>query len=209
MLGLAIGGLLAMAMGVGRFVYTPLLPFMEEALGIGKSDAGLLASTNYLGYMVGALLAASPWIPGSRRMWVLVGLLTSAASTALMGLADGFAAFLLLRFAGGVASAFVLVFCSALAVTRLTLAGQARYTSVHFAGVGSGIALSAVLVSGLPVLGADWRTLWIAAGAVSLAAVVPVALLVRGDAGQPDKTTTTTRPRSGIRAFRKHKPSLR
>src|SRR3984957_13560053 len=69
----ALGGLLAMAaaIGVGRFVYTPILPPMVEALGLSKSQAGLIASANFLGYLIGALLAALPSLPGSRRAWVI------------------------------------------------------------------------------------------------------------------------------------------
>ena len=59
-LSLAIGGLLAMAaaIGIGRFVYTPILPPMVEELGLTKAQAGIIASANFMGYFAGALLAA-------------------------------------------------------------------------------------------------------------------------------------------------------
>ena len=62
---LALGGLVALAaaVGIGRFVYTPILPFMLEDLGMTKGAAGLLASANFLGYLAGALLAATPILP--------------------------------------------------------------------------------------------------------------------------------------------------
>ena len=183
-LALALGGLIALAaaMGIGRFVYTPILPYMEQALGLSKAEAGVVASANFLGYLLGALGAAAGRLPGGRQPWFLAALGGSAATTAAMGLASAVPVFLVLRFLGGVASAFVLVFGSALVLDRLAQAGRPGLSSLHFAGVGSGIAASAVLVWSLAAAGADWRALWLASGALSLLALLAARTLVPGEA---------------------------
>ncbi len=176
----ALGGLIALAaaIGIGRFVYTPILPFMEAALGLSKWQAGILASANFLGYLLGALGAAKSALPGGRRFWFLAALAVSALTTAVMGLASELWLFLLLRFLGGVTSAFVLVLSSALVLDRLAAAGRPGLSSLHFAGVGAGIAVSALLVTGLSMGGGDWRALWLASGLFSLLALVVVIRLV-------------------------------
>jgi predicted MFS family arabinose efflux permease len=177
---LALGGLVALAaaVGIGRFVYTPILPFMLEDLGMTKGSAGLLASANFLGYLAGALFAATPILPGSRRRWLVLALIASSLTTGAMAVASSPVVFLILRFAGGVASAFVLVFASALVLDRLNAAGRADLSAVHFAGVGAGIAFSAVLASGLAAWGGGWRSLWLASGLTSAVAVGIVAGLL-------------------------------
>lgn len=177
-ISLALGGLAATAaaLGIGRFVYTPILPLMLQDLGMTKSGAGLLASANFAGYLVGALVAALPGLPGSRRRWLLAAVAVSSLTTAAMAAPSSSAAFLILRFVGGVASAFALVFSSALVLDRLGAAGRSRLSALHFAGVGTGIAVSAVLVSLLASRG--WRALWIAAGLASAAALGVIAALI-------------------------------
>jgi predicted MFS family arabinose efflux permease len=177
---LAVGGLVALAaaIGIGRFVYTPILPLMVEDLDMTKGAAGLLASANFAGYLAGALVAATPTVPGSRRAWLLIALTVSSLTTGAMAFASSTMIFLALRFAGGVASAFVLVFASALVLDRLSTAGRSDLSAVHFAGVGAGIALSAVLISSLAAWGGDWRSLWLASGLTSLLALGIVAGLI-------------------------------
>src|SRR5262249_12434925 len=106
---LAIGGLVAMAaaVGIGRFIYTPILPSMIGQLGLSKGQAGLIAGANFAGYLAGAVAAASPYLPAKMRSWMLWSLALSAFTTAMMGLLNGLTWFLALRFIGGAASAFV------------------------------------------------------------------------------------------------------
>ncbi len=197
----ALGGMLALAsaMGIGRFVYTPILPAMVEALSLSKTEAGLIAAANFVGYLAGALLAAVPRLPGGRRAWFLGTLAVGAVTTAAVGWADTTAAFLLLRFVGGVASAFVLVLGSALVLDHLARAGLERWAALHFAGVGLGIALSALLVNVLQGAGTGWQMLWLAAGAAAAVTVPFAAWLVPG-VGEPAAAGATTRVASSGRA---------
>ena len=178
---------MATAVGIGRFVYTPILPLMVEDLGMTTGTAGLLASANFAGYLAGALAAALPGLPGSRRRWLIVSLAVSALTTAAMAVPSASAALLALRFVGGVASAFGLVFSSALVLDRLGAAGRPRLASLHFAGVGMGIAIDAVLAFLLS--GRGWRALWLAAGLVSMIAVAVVAALIPDQAGIAGSTS--------------------
>ena len=62
---IALAGLvaLAVAMGLGRFAFTPLLPMMLNDGVVDLPTASWLASANYLGYMLGALLCTlQPWL---------------------------------------------------------------------------------------------------------------------------------------------------
>jgi len=147
---------MAVAVGIGRFVYTPILPPMMAALGLSKSTSGLIASANFAGYLAGALGAARATLPGPRRLWLPGALLLSAATTAAMGLTGSVAGFMILRFLGGVVSALALILSSALVLDQLAAARRPGLASLHFAGVGIGIALSAALVAAQQAAGVGW-----------------------------------------------------
>jgi len=127
---------LAVAMGIGRFAFTPILPMMLAHAEVDLAAAGWLAAANYFGYLVGALCAAR--LP--LRWAVRGGLLAVAAATFAMGLTQDFPLWLLLRFTAGVASAWILVHVSAWALESLSRIGRQDANGAVFAGVGVGIA---------------------------------------------------------------------
>ena len=192
-LTLAFGGLLAMAagIGIGRFVYTPILPPMVEALSLSKAEAGLIASANFVGYLAGALLGAVR-LPGSRRTWLLIGLALNAVCLAAMAMTNSLPLFLLLRLGAGIASAFCLIFSSALVLDRLAAAGRSGLSALHFAGVGIGIAVSAALVATL----GTWQSMWLASAALALVAAAGVVVMVPAE-DAPSSTAAAAAARSG------------
>lgn len=176
----AFAGMIAMAvaMGIGRFVYTPILPGMMEELHLSAADAGWIASANYLGYLAGAFAAAGGWAHGRERLLMLAGLGASALLAALMGLSDTIAAFLVIRFLAGLASAFVMVFLASIVFSHLAAAGRSDLQAWHFGGVGLGIAVSSVLMAALVSEHAGWAAGWLWSAAISACGFIVVALLV-------------------------------
>ncbi|MEM7774403.1 MAG: YbfB/YjiJ family MFS transporter [Pseudomonadota bacterium] len=180
---------MAAAVGIGRFIYTPILPPMTAELGLSQGDAGLIASANFVGYLVGAMAAAARRLPGEPRTWLIANLVISAVTTVMMAFADTLSAFLVLRFVGGVASAFVLVLSSALVLERLAAASRGSLSAVHFAGVGSGIAVSAVVAWAVGEAGLGWRWIWSMGGLLALVASAIVWWFV--PPADPQLTTET------------------
>lgn len=167
-----IAGILAIgtAMGIGRFAYTPILPAMEQTAHLGTFDAGLLASVNYAGYLIGALLAATiP--PGPMHRRLVMGCLGAIVlTTALMAVTTNVIAWAGIRLVSGIASAGVFVLVGGMVLDFLRRQGRTSLSGWLYIGVGAGIA-----TSGLVVRSADafvgWRGDWITLAVVAAVAV--------------------------------------
>lgn len=169
---------LAVAMGIGRFAFTPMLPLMVRD-GVLPSDGGAwLAASNYLGYLLGAI--STRRIPARPTTLMAASLIGIAALTAAMGATGSFAMWALLRFAAGILSAWALVATSAWALERLVRPRAASLAGIVYAGVGLGIAFVGLfcVVAAQPGVPSDmlWRDLGMLA---ALAIAVPLALLAR------------------------------
>ena len=163
---------LASAMGIGRFSLTPILPLMQQDAHLTLAVGGWLATSNYIGYLLGALLciALAPR-PALAIRWGLIGV---GLTTLLMGFAEWPLLWLALRFLAGVASAYVLVGTSAWAMPILNAHGKGEWSGHVFSGVGIGIAFAGLF--GLAAAIDEWgsRITWIMLGmvAIVLAALV-------------------------------------
>lgn len=202
-LPLPLAGLLALAvaMGIGRFAFTPILPMMQADMGLSLADGGWLASANYLGYLVGALVAARfPW-PASallkRGLWLVV------IMTAAMGVTGLWASWLLWRFVAGVASAWVMIGTASLCIARLTAAGREDQGGVVFSGVGWGVAFAGLACMALALGGASSTQAWLLLAVVALCGLICASTLWRYSADpQPPQApaanpaTTTTPPQN-------------
>jgi hypothetical protein len=68
---------LAVAMGIGRFAFTPVLPMMRHEGALSITGAAWLASANYAGYLAGALLPLLYRSPLTTEICLLKSPLTS------------------------------------------------------------------------------------------------------------------------------------
>jgi MFS family permease len=160
---------LAVAMGIGRFAFTPLLPLMVGDGALAPSVSTWLAASNYLGYLAGALTASRLGLSLPALMRAsLVGI---AVVTAAMGAFDGLAAWLILRFIAGALSAYALVATSAWALQHLTRAASTRLSGIVYAGVGLGIALTGLFCVATAQPGVPPSRLWLELGVLAALAV--------------------------------------
>jgi MFS family permease len=164
-----MGGMLGMvvAMGIGRFVYTPILPLMQRDLGMSNTVAGWLAGLNYFGYLGGALLCT--FAPRLLRARAVAGgaLALSLATTLGMGLTQAPFWWAALRLGSGVASAVLFIVISAEVGETLARSGQGHWFGTLYGGIGFGIALSGLVVPQLDKAG-GWAAAWIGIGGIAL-----------------------------------------
>jgi MFS family permease len=174
---------LAVAMGIGRFAFTPLLPLMVRDGALTPGAGAWLAASNYLGYLTGALTASRLGL--SQPALMRASLVGIVVATAAMGAFDGVATWIILRFVAGLLSAYTLVATSAWALQHLTRAASSHLSGIIYAGVGLGIALTGLFCVAAAQPGVPADRLWLELGALAALAVVASAPFL----GRPLVTT--------------------
>lgn len=139
--------LLLVVHGLGRFVYTPLLPWLVEDGLLTVQQGASIATWNYLGYFIGALLALR-WhrVTQIRRSlpWALVLHVLSSLGQTEAESADVLAA---LRLLNGISNGLIFVQVPSLILEWLARHRRVSSSGLVYLGVCVGLVLSSVIVS--------------------------------------------------------------
>ena len=163
---------LILVMGIARFAYTPLLPVMQQNTSLGPAEGGWLASVNYLGYLLGAIIASLVSDMQVKDRLYRIGLVVAVVTTAGMGLTENIWLWSILRFLAGLSCAAGMLIGSGLILHWLMRNNHRGELGIQFSGVGLGMVLSAVAVELMNAV-LDWRQQWFVFAALGAVILVP------------------------------------
>ncbi|GJL33823.1 Major Facilitator Superfamily protein [Phytobacter ursingii] len=164
---------LVVAMGIGRFAFTPQVPLMIRDGQLTLTSAGLVAAMNYLGYLLGAwdAMRASKHI----EMRLYLGVAGAVALTFLSALADNAITHGALRLVIGAMSGWAMVLTAAWTNERLAHYARPGLSAAVFAGPGAGIALSGLLAVAIQSRALSSTAAWQVYGVLALVLVAFIA----------------------------------
>jgi predicted MFS family arabinose efflux permease len=170
----------AIGLGIGRFAYSLVLPDMRDSLGWSYSTAGFMNTVNAIGYLVGALGAASFVKRYGLFKTTWIGAITCVVSLAICALSANFFIFSFARSVSGFGAAIAFVGGGALAATiaQSRPAQSALLLSLFYTGPGTGLIVSG-LVSPfiLQYFGpGSWWIVWVALTLISAIMAIPLLL---------------------------------
>ena len=189
-LRVALAGMaaLAVAMGIGRFAFTPLLPMMLHDGMVDIATGSWLATANYAGYLAGALLyMALPWlgrrwgaraVPGNAAL-VRSGLVATVLLTGLLAVPWP-ALWPLLRLLAGVVSALVFLGTANWCMGRLAHLGRPALGGLIFCGPGLGIVFTGLPTSAMVAAGWSAAAGWLAFAALAAVLCSGAWTVIRG-----------------------------
>ncbi|MDU0422283.1 YbfB/YjiJ family MFS transporter [Staphylococcus haemolyticus] len=185
---------LMIAMSISRFAYTPILPFMQQDTSMNNQNAGLLATFNYLGYLMGAIIPMFITIKSKvfdLKLYVMINVI----SVILMGFSEHFLIWSVLRIIAGITSGTIFVLASNVALEALRMANKQSISGILYSAVGIGIFSSSIFIF-LYTQDQTWKATWIILGVVALMAGI-IILTSMKDNPSISKHSTSSNQKQG------------
>src|SRR5699024_3567743 len=138
--------ILTLGMGLGRFIYTGMMPLMFNEGIFDFQALSYIASSNYLGYLFGALLFSFARFHRSEKLKIslIVSVISTVLLLYLMSMTTNFMGVLIIRFLAGISSAAAIIFGF---ITVIKYLSSRLMTAAFFSGVGLGILVGNELVN--------------------------------------------------------------
>lgn len=167
-LHIAVSGFLALvvAMGIGRFAFTPQVPLMIDEHQLDLTTAGIVAAWNYLGYLAGSFDAMRAKRGIELRLWT--GLWGAVIITLLSAVISGAVLHSIARFFIGWASGWTLVLAAAWTNDALAKLNRPALSVAVYGGTGTGILLCGLAAIGIQGLSLTASQGWWIYGAAAL-----------------------------------------
>lgn len=156
---------LAIAMGFGRFSFTPILPFLRKAENLSVQTGSWIATGNYIGYLIGALWAGR--VVTKQKNILGLNVLLCIFSIFGMALTTTFSIWFFLRIVSGITGGFIFVLTSSMLMDYLADHRLGKWSGYTFSGIGLGILISGLCVPYFVKL-QDWHAAYYALTIIAL-----------------------------------------
>lgn len=157
---------LFIVMAIGRFAYTPIFPFMKHAGTMNDQNAGFLATLNYLGYLIGAIIPLG-FIFKSKVIDLKIYLIINILTTIFMGFTEQYIIWAVYRIISGITSGAVFVLASNIVLEALKQGRRESISGLLYSAVGIGIFSSSIFIYFFTT-DVRWQATWIILGICSL-----------------------------------------
>ena len=155
-----LAGILSITIGVGvaRFAFTSLLPSMLNDF-LTLTNAGIYASINFFGYLVGAIFTMFLKDINTKVKYFRLGIILSIFTTLILATTTNELLWFISRTIAGFGSGMVLIIAGSLVMEKITYKNKTKAMGIHFAGIGTAITLCE-LISQYVLKNYSWTDAW-------------------------------------------------
>lgn len=148
------------SIGIARFAFTSLLPSMLNDF-LTVTNAGILASLNFTGYLSGAIFVIFIKDINTKVKYLRVGMILSILTTLILATSHNEILWMLSRVIAGFGSALLFLIGSAVVMVKLDFEDKTKAMGIHFSGIGFAIVVSE-LISQYVLKHGTWSNAWMA-----------------------------------------------
>ncbi len=131
---------------------------LEDYLTV--TQAGVLASLNFVGYLSGALFSVSLNNIQQKVFYFRLGIVLSIVTSLILGTTQNELLWIISRMFAGFGSAMILLVGASLVMLKLNLENKTKAMGIHFSGIGFAIVISE-LVSQQVLENHSWSQAWL------------------------------------------------